>query len=82
MNVIGVIMDNINELHVARDNMRQQLMGVENQIFALERVMERIGATTEKPAEVADEPPPEPEPLPQPKPDLLTALGLRTEGMD
>jgi hypothetical protein len=65
----------VKELEHARETLRQQLSGVENQLFVLTKLVERMEA-----AEKEREPEPEPESEPEPEPiDPLSAMGLSSE---
>ncbi len=69
--VAGMIAD----VEKVRDTLRQQLMGIENQLFALKKLVEKL--------EKANEPPPPPPPSPpETKADALEFMGLSSGGAD
>jgi hypothetical protein len=67
---VEVIREEMVELEKARNTLRMQLSGVENQLFVLNKVLKRLEEEKEGSSI--------PEPKPEPEPDPMEFLGLRS----
>jgi hypothetical protein len=68
------------ELEAARVTLREQLMGLENQLYALSRLLDRLeAAEAQDRLEMATAGAGEAETEPEPQPDPLSLMGLAPE---